>query len=53
MNGSIRKIFEDLVKKYTKDAKDKSKDKDLLLEDLIDDLVEEAADHWYSSSAEC
>jgi len=55
MGDSIRKTFENLVKKYEETKAADPADADKLLSGLLDDLHDEAADYWYwySSSADC
>ena len=53
MSDSIEDTFRKLIEKYeTAKAEDGAAGEDLLTS-LVSDLCEEAADHWYSSSANC
>ncbi len=53
MGDSIHKTFEDLVKKYEADKAADPTEADNLLTSLVNSLHDEAADFWYSSSANC
>ncbi len=52
--GDIKHDFKVLVEQYVVDlAAAKPSEQDQLLSDLVDKLHDEAADYWYSSSADC
>ncbi len=51
--GDIKNDFKQLVEKYEAAKAADPTVSDILLENLVDSLYEEAADYWYSSSADC
>ncbi len=53
--GDIKSDFKQLVEQYlvSKASANGDVEERSLLDDLVDNLYNEAADYWYSSSAEC
>ncbi len=53
--GDLKSDFKQLVQMYEaeKAAAPTEAEGKLLLIELVDKLYQEAADHWYSSSADC